>query len=202
MSHFRLRVPGEIISALRVFTVNAFAASSEQMKNMLHCMHVEIGSKSTILTASNGEVTLIYTMPVGIPEVTETISANIQITDINREDAEGFVLITDAMCECSSAYLDYKKDIPAEISGETAHLNPRYVGKIALIAEWVMHRFDAYRFVTFGQNGKGNTIFKIDGIDNLMGIIKPMPMLTNAVVCAPSWIMTPLELAEDFSDLL
>lgn len=194
---FKIEIDTVCFNAVRKF-VAPFATDS---KKESYCyMHLEIGSKKGLLVAHDGVAMLCHIFDVDLPDVTELISVNIKKDFVQEDAAAKVTTITDKDTAEFSDYVNWRRVFPQYLSNITSHFNPKYLLKIETAGALLVP--DAASSIVLTHNGEQQVLFKYAGRDDFIGLLKPLSKMPEPLYKIPEWVNQPLELAEDFSDLI
>lgn len=205
-----LTVPASYIAVLKLFTSNTG----------MYCdgICLEIGREEARLVATNGAALGCFRLATDQPQLdaplttiipsdlfqslkqtkgqVEIIIEDVESGGVGSEMSYSVTIIYAPMCVSISGktmgirFFDYRRVIPAEVSGEPAQFDPHYMTVLAKAGS-ILHGAKNKHCVSIGYNGENAALISL-GDDNFIGVLMPLRGMEPPKTC-PSWIRDSLQ---------
>jgi hypothetical protein len=206
-----LTVPASYIAVLKLFTSKT---------GMLFCNGIclEIGRKEARILATDGAALGCFRLATDQPQLgaplttiipsdlfqslkqtkgqVEIIIEDVEPGGVGSETSYPVTIIYAPMCASISGktmdirFPDYRRVIPAEVSGEPAQFDPYYMTVLAKAGS-ILHGTKNTPRVSIGHNGENAALIDL-GVDDFVGAIMPLRGMEPPKTC-PSWIQDSLQ---------
>lgn len=205
-----LTVPASYIAVLKLFTSKT---------GMLYGICLEIGRKEARILATDGKVLGCFRLATDQPQLdapltniiipsdmfqslkqtkgqVEIIIEDVESGGVGSEMSYSVTIIYAPMCVSISGktmgirFFDYRRVIPAEVSGEPAQFDPHYMTVLAKAGS-ILHGAKNKHCVSIGYNGENAALISL-GDDNFIGVLMPLRGMEPPKTC-PSWIRDSLQ---------